>query len=554
MSPSRRPRQGGAAVAAPSTPADACFPDRLTAPGAFVTVVELVPWRGPASVEAGRKAYELAATLATDPSIDALSVTDNAGGHAMASPELLARDIVARGGRAIVHVACRDRNRNELLSLGWRLASEGLESILCLSGDYPVDGYGGVARPVFDLDSVGLLEMYRREGLLGGTGAPTPPHEPTDPTPAETPGPAWRLPGDGFFAGAVVNPYKRAERELVPQYQKLELKVRTGARFIIPQVGYDARKMDELLRVVRLRKLDVPVLANVFRLTRTTARLFHAGRIPGVTVTDELLALAEREGASADKGRVFFRELAARQIAIARGLGYAGAYLGGVADPEEIARIRELAATFGPDDWRGLARELRFGWPGGFDLLEPDGPLSSDRTARAYERSRTRSARRRARARVPLGYRFDRLTHAAAFTPGTPGFRAGTRFYAAVERRHLARPLHVLEQAIKIPLFDCRDCGDCSLPDIAYICPESHCVKNQRNGPCGGSREGRCEVPDRPCIWASAYDRLKPYGEEDAILRRPVVVTDHALRRTSAWANTYLGRDHTTRPVPSGGD
>jgi hypothetical protein len=111
-----------------------------------------------------------------------------------------------------------------------------------------------------------------------------------------------------------------------------------------------------------------------------------------------------------------------------------------------------------------------------------------------------------------------------------------------------------LEQAIKIPLFDCRDCGDCSLPDIAYLCPESHCAKNQRNGPCGGSQLGRCEVPDRPCIWSSAYDRLKPYGEEEAILRRPVVVTDNALRRTSAWANTYLGRDHSTRPRQPGVD
>ena len=42
--------------------------------------------------------------------------------------------------------------------------------------------------------------------------------------------------------------------------------------------------------------------------------------------------------------------------------------------------------------------------------------------------------------------------------------------------------------------FQCKDCGDCSLPDIAFLCPESQCAKNQRNGPCGGTREGRCEV------------------------------------------------------------
>ena len=47
-----------------------------------------------------------------------------------------------------------------------------------------------------------------------------------------------------------------------------------------------------------------------------------------------------------------------------------------------------------------------------------------------------------------------------------------------------------------MPLFGCRDCGDCSLPDIAYVCPESQCAKNQRNGPCGGTRDGLCEVDD----------------------------------------------------------
>mgnify|MGYP001096334471 CR=1 FL=1 len=61
----------------------------------------------------------------------------------------------------------------------------------------------------------------------------------------------------------------------------------------------------------------------------------------------------------------------------------------------------------------------------------------------------------------------------------------------------------------KVPLFGCRDCGDCSLPEIAYVCPESQCAKNQRNGPCGGTREGLCEVYDTECIWSQAYERLK---------------------------------------------
>ena len=107
--------------------------------------------------------------------------------------------------------------------------------------------------------------------------------------------------------------------------------------------------------------------------------------------------------------------------------------------------------------------------------------------------------------------------------------------------------LELLEQAVKIPMFDCKDCGDCSLPDIAYQCPEGACAKNQRNGPCGGSLNGECEVPGKPCIWAVAYDRLRPYGEAMTMLESAPVIGDNALRGTSAWANTFLGRDHYGR-------
>ena len=92
--------------------------------------------------------------------------------------------------------------------------------------------------------------------------------------------------------------------------------------------------------------------------------------------------------------------------------------------------------------------------------------------------------------------------------------------------------------------FDCQDCGDCSLPDIAYLCPESQCAKNQRNGPCGGTKQGKCEVGEKECIWSLAYDRLKAYDEEEQMLDGPVVFRDGALKGTSAWINTFLGRDH----------
>ena len=74
------------------------------------------------------------------------------------------------------------------------------------------------------------------------------------------------------------------------------------------------------------------------------------------------------------------------------------------------------------------------------------------------------------------------------------------------------------------------------------------CAKNQRNGPCGGTRDGLCEVYDSECIWSQAYERLKAYGESDSMLDGPVVIKDNALQDTSAWLNNFLGRDHHGRP------
>ena len=99
-------------------------------------------------------------------------------------------------------------------------------------------------------------------------------------------------------------------------------------------------------------------------------------------------------------------------------------------------------------------------------------------------------------------------------------------------------------------MFGCQDCGDCSLPDIAFLCPESSCAKNQRNGPCGGTRDGQCEAGEFECIWARAYDRLKHEGREEELLAHTPVIQDQSLRGTSSWANTWLGRDHLAQHAP----
>jgi methylenetetrahydrofolate reductase (NADPH) len=470
--------------------------------------------------------------LAADPRIDVLSITDNPGGHAMFSPDALGTDMISRGQEVIIHLACKDWNRNALESRGWQLSSTGFHNVLAMSGDYPVFGHKGLAEPVFDIDSVGLLSLFSEmnEGLRDERK------------------PNGRLDPTEFFLGCVVTNHKRHEREVMPQYFKLRKKARAGARFVINQIGWDTRKDDELLRWIRHDGLDLYALANVYLLSRPAARAFRQGRIPGVVVTDELSELAERHAATADKGRAFFVELAAKQVAVARGLGFDGVYLGGHMPAATFVEILDRAASFGDDDWREFARELQFPARDEFYFFErdPDSGLSSDEVNPRYLESKRR---RRTDLPVPLKYRFSRRLHDGVFASEGPLFAAGQAFYRRVDRtpRPVRKAAHALEQAAKVPLFDCHDCGDCSLPEIAYVCPESQCAKNQRNGPCGGTRDGLCEVYDTECIWSDAYERLKAYGEEESMLDNPVVVKDNALAGTSAWANHFLGRDHQGR-------
>jgi len=528
--------------------------DALAGSGGPVVVAELVPWAGALDDPAGERTRRLAAELEADPRIAALSITDNAGGHARLSPEVLAGELVSRGGRVIVHVTCRDRNRSELLSLGWRLDSAGIEDLLVLSGDYTSSGYLGVARPVFDIDSVALLHLYDRLNRgIGGTVVARAIARDSD-RDIEKLGPARNAGAPArtdFFLGAAVNPYKVVEADQVPQFLKLENKVRNGARYAITQAGWDIRKLGELTRWVADREVPVTLMASVMVLTRTTARIVAAGEVPGVVIPPELLDTIEREAASPDKGKAFFGDLAARQIAIARGMGYAGIYLGGPTKSEDFGRILEKAAEYGREDPHALVASTTYPIAGTWYAYRPDsqtGLSSSEPVPLTRKGGGILGG-------PGVSYRFNRAVHGLVFDPHSPGAPLARRFFRGIERSHLGPAFHVFEQAIKIPLYDCRDCGDCSLPDIAYLCPESQCVKNQRNGPCGGSNAGECEIPGKRCIWARAYERLAPYREAGTMLERPVVVCDNALRRTSAWSNTFLGRDHATRPpiVPADG-
>jgi hypothetical protein len=134
--------------------------------------------------------------------------------------------------------------------------------------------------------------------------------------------------------------------------------------------------------------------------------------------------------------------------------------------------------------------------------------------------------------------------------------------YAATERvlglfRRWLRPGGSVERAFilgeqlsKIPLFDCRMCGQCVLHSSGMTCPMT-CPKNLRNGPCGGVREdGHCEViPEMPCIWVQAWERSKHMPGSGMEIRSLIPPLDRRLEGSSAWVNHFIGRG---RELPAG--
>jgi len=79
-----------------------------------------------------------------------------------------------------------------------------------------------------------------------------------------------------------------------------------------------------------------------------------------------------------------------------------------------------------------------------------------------------------------------------------------------------------LGQVERVGIFHeyCRMCGDCVLGATGGICPITKCAKSLVNGPCGGQKNGKCEVnPENDCAWILIYNRLKAIGQEDKLGR-----------------------------------
>ena len=239
------------------------FREKLTA-GQFVVTTEVCPPKGCDC------SNFLATARALAPLVDAINVTDNQGGNMRISPLAASALLIREGIEPIYQITCRDRNRLALQSDLLGASALGITNILALTGDHISFGDHPEGKPVFDLDSVQLLDAITR--LNAG-------HDLSGRALESTP---------TFFPGAAAAP--EAE-PFEPTRYKLAKKVASGAAFLQTQAIFDLSKFARFRELVR--PLEVKVIAGVIVLKSAGMARYINRNIPGLTVPDEVVAQLE---------------------------------------------------------------------------------------------------------------------------------------------------------------------------------------------------------------------------------------------------------------------
>ena len=112
----------------------------------------------------------------------------------------------------------------------------------------------------------------------------------------------------------------------------------------------------------------------------------------------------------------------------------------------------------------------------------------------------------------------------------------------AFKNRLFSYTFFVVERKVKEWVFECRSCGNCVLSHTGFVCP-MRCPKGQRNGPCGGAMDGRCEVvTSKRCVWDEIWESVNKLDRVDLLLNSYEGSPDWRLYGTSAWENMVAGR------------
>lgn len=243
--------------------------ERILRRGEFAVTAELNP---PDSADP-QDVYERAAIF--DGWVDGINATDGSGANCHMSSVGICALLTRMGYAPIMQISCRDRNRIAIQGDVLGAAAMGVSNILCLTGDGVQAGDQPSAKPVFDLDSLSLLETIRQmrdqQKFLSGRKITTPPQ---------------------VFLGAAANPF-------APPFEfrplRLAKKIVAGAQFVQTQYCYDVEMLERYMTRVRDDGLDQTcfILVGVGPLASARAARWIRSNVPGVHIPDHVIARLE---------------------------------------------------------------------------------------------------------------------------------------------------------------------------------------------------------------------------------------------------------------------
>ncbi len=264
--------------------------------GQWVATVEIVPPRGWDLTQTIEKSRQC--RLA---GFDAVNIPDGPRASSRISPMITALEIQRQAGiETVLHCCCRDRNLIGMQADILGCAGAGINNILYITGDPPKLGDYPFASAVFDVDSIGILELQYRlnRGVdLGGKAlnAPT-----------------------AIFAGSGADPNAvDMQRELA----RTRAKVEAGAEFLITQPVFAVEPLLDFME--KIADLKVPVIAGIWPLASYRNAEFMRNEVPGVTVPDEIMermANAESKEDQRAEGIAIAREAIARIRNVVQGI------------------------------------------------------------------------------------------------------------------------------------------------------------------------------------------------------------------------------------------
>ncbi|MGH9435696.1 MAG: bifunctional homocysteine S-methyltransferase/methylenetetrahydrofolate reductase [Terriglobia bacterium] len=272
----------------------------------FPLLVEVIPPKGP---DAAREIE--AVEFLRGQGVDAVNITDGAGGTARMSGQSLALLVQQRVGlETVLHFSCRGRNVLAIQSDLLGAHALGLANVVATTGATSLAQADPNATVVFDVDSIGLVNIIQNlnRGLDAGG----------NPMGAQT----------AFHIGVRVNPNAI---HLDEEVRRFEYKVAAGANFAIAQPVFE---VEQLLRFIK--RLDgtggarIPILAGIFTLTSYRNAEYLNNEVPGVSVPQRILDRM-RKADTGDKAR-------AEGLRIAQEL---------LLDVRSVAAGAQIAAPFG---------------------------------------------------------------------------------------------------------------------------------------------------------------------------------------------------------------